>query len=359
VESTSKLRILDLDDGRLKDLPFDPPAGARAIWSPDQTRLAIAFLDEGKQTIAVMNTDGSAERRYTAGGAVAEPLSWTPDGDGLLYLVEGRSEIRLLNLATGRSHAIATGPAPRVFHKALWMPGGHAFRIKTYVRAVPGSLDRVESASLVEEIHLDGTRRVIRDLSKEFPEATAAFLQSPQQAVLGFPNEEEGTGLAGFLVVPLDGGRAQPVHLPNLESGTTIPLVAGYSSEWITTDLVSRGRAIGALVVSTSSEPGRVLSYPDGFAARFGLTLLLPDSKELVKIGLMGSDTTYTVLALPLDGSAPRALARVPQLITGMSGWRDDLSPDGRRLAFFERGVSTTHLYDIDLTPITALVNKK
>ena len=81
-----------------------------AAYSPDGT--LIAFARSGDLWLA--NADGSGQRRIFATPNVPEwGPSWTPDGQVLVYSarVDGRRQIRLVQLPTGQSVRIAPSDA--------------------------------------------------------------------------------------------------------------------------------------------------------------------------------------------------------------------------------------------------------
>jgi Tol biopolymer transport system component len=75
------------DGTSLVRLTFSETAEQHPDWSPDGTQIAFGSFLEGRQSIHVMNADGSAERRLSPGGYEtddAEP-AWSPDGTQVAF----------------------------------------------------------------------------------------------------------------------------------------------------------------------------------------------------------------------------------------------------------------------------------
>jgi Tol biopolymer transport system component len=76
-------------------------------WSPDTTRLEIAFDSrrDGNQEIYIMNATGSAFQttRLTYNNATDSGASWSPDGTKIAFASnkDGNSEIYVMNAADG------------------------------------------------------------------------------------------------------------------------------------------------------------------------------------------------------------------------------------------------------------------
>ena len=81
------------------------------------------------------------------------------------------------------------------------------------------------------------------------------------------------------------------------------------------------------------------------------------DADHLLVIKGEPGRTDFPLYSLPFDGTAAKALGRVPgwQMGGGVSG---NGVPDGKFFAFFSTGTPTSHIYDVDLSPIMQLVKK-
>lgn len=351
------LQILNLEDGKIHALPFEGVSAASATWSPDQKRLALMEGEGEKRELVVMNSDGSGQRRYPVKGSLGKTF-WSPDGKSLLYYADSTTEMRMLNLATGVSRVITKLPAKnRFFGLPYWQPDGKAFRTMTFEYDPVTSKNGIGNRSVVD-IGLDGSRRAVRELSSvEFPSMMQAFMTSARQAVVGIGDKVKMA--TRFILVPLDGGSPRPAPIPALEPGIRLGFVTGFSEKWLTVTLYASNGPVGILVMSTGTDSTRVLRFPaQHYAPPPYLDLVLPDGEHLVKIGFEPGTKSYTLVSVPIDGSAPRTIRTIPELIRGLSGWEAGLSTDGKQFAFFSVGTPTTHIYDIDLSPILKLIKK-
>ncbi|MCI0335736.1 MAG: hypothetical protein L0228_21220 [Planctomycetes bacterium] len=80
--------------------------GAMPSWSPDG-KLLVCHTYESPQTIVTMNADGSG--RETILNHWGSPR-WSPKGNRIASVGEGRASIALFDLATGKERAIFRGP---------------------------------------------------------------------------------------------------------------------------------------------------------------------------------------------------------------------------------------------------------
>jgi Tol biopolymer transport system component len=89
--SSPRLRVVDSNGRPTQDLAklrrngyWPDPEHSSPAWSPDGTRLA--YKREGD--LAVVNRDGSGDRRVTRGGTslLYESPAWSPDGEWIAYL---------------------------------------------------------------------------------------------------------------------------------------------------------------------------------------------------------------------------------------------------------------------------------
>ncbi|MAF10403.1 hypothetical protein CMK11_08125 [Candidatus Poribacteria bacterium] len=84
-----------------------PEGDITPAWSPDGGRIAFASTRDGGVQLFVMDADGGDLRRVTNDAFYSSTPSWSPDGRRLVYgYGDGWnfSALRILDLATGRSH---------------------------------------------------------------------------------------------------------------------------------------------------------------------------------------------------------------------------------------------------------------
>lgn len=354
--TTNAMRVLTLDDGKVRPVAAEGLFARGAMWSPDGKRLAFVVTDGERPELVVMNADGSGQRRVPFSG-LTESRFWSPDGGSLLYAADSGREIRVLNVASGQSRVLVSVTAPSsITGAAVWQPDG-----KSFLAAV-----LTGSKSSIVEFRLDGTKKVVRDLSAEFPAAINAYPISTRQAVVEL-GESRALGPKQAFLVPLAGGAARSIPMPALEPRRR--LVSGFAyaanGKWLVANILSGFRVVGLQAMSTGTDSTRVLRFPADFGP-FHPLLLLPDGEHVLKVGSFGATTTdFTkiVYSIPLDGTAWRVLGRIPPPNFGNSGVGNAgmpgaLSSDGKRFAFLEIGKPTTHFYDVDLTPVLKAINK-
>lgn len=345
------LHVLDLASGKVRALPAVGVNAIGAKWSPDMRRLAFISGEDASRELVVMNADGSGQRRYPVKGGVG-PF-WFPDGKSVGYSADSLREIRALTVATGLSRVFATVPTPNRIVTFKWQPDGKS--LLTTVSAGPVYGPRSNWA--IVEIRLDGTKRVVRDVSVEFPSTMMAWFTSTRQAVVTLGDAAASPAVpTQFVVVPLDGSAARPVSMPALEPGVRLMTANVYSEKWFASTLLAPNGFVGIQVMSTGTDSTRVIRFPANlYTPAFSM---LPDGEHLMAQGRAPADHDVTLYSIPLDGSAPRVIGHVSETIGLLNMTLASFSANGKLCAFFAPGTSVSHIYDVDLTPVLKVINK-
>jgi len=112
----------------------------RPSFSPDGQRIAFISDRGGRRAIWVMNADGGAARLLVA-AQVLDTVSWSPDGQRIVYSVPGEQpELWLATVADGSTHRLPTpGPASA----PAWSPQSDVI---AYIDNVPAAPNRPVSA---------------------------------------------------------------------------------------------------------------------------------------------------------------------------------------------------------------------
>ena len=163
------------------------------------------------------------------------------------------------------------------------------------------------------------------------------------------PGEGSRTTL---LILPLDGGPPVTMTVPAVDPGETIgPGNVTRNGKWYV-GLVLRDRHVVALhVVSLTDHTTRIVRLPfEGIGATVGM---LPDGQHAIVAGKAGGDTAARYYLVPLDGTAPR-----PYRALSATPIDAHVAPNGDAIAFTTEGTPTSHIYDIDLTPVLHAVIK-
>jgi Tol biopolymer transport system component len=370
--SDRRVRVLSLGTGQVRDVSASNVPSRLPIWSPDGRRLAMLSGIISHQDITVMNADGSAQRRYPipqhlssmeawagqAGWWAGWP--WSPDGHFLAFQVDGRHtvtarphdregrQIALLDLSSGEIRVLGTSTT---FLAAFrWRADGNAIIALKQAIVPRGSAARWS----VVEFQLNGTERLLREVSAEFPEANDVLLTSDRTVVVLATTN----GQPERFLVPLDGGAASRLPDPGTEPGLVAArgalLVAG--NRLLVPLFRPGGRLAAFKLVSTVGDTTRTLRFP--FDSQGPPWIAGPDGTQLVVISRAAGDSVNQVHLVPLDGSPPRLLG------TGLAGARVDngrvaLSPDGTLLAFTSEGRYTSRFFDVDFGPALRAITRR
>lgn len=115
-------------DGRGHEAPITQgkSVNTQPAWSADG-RLAFVRAEQGMPRVVVSDRDGQAQRRLTADDRIETAPSWSPDGRALaLYSTgaAGDSELRIVELAAGRSVAVAGNGRDKGPSRPVWSSDG-------------------------------------------------------------------------------------------------------------------------------------------------------------------------------------------------------------------------------------------
>jgi Tol biopolymer transport system component len=179
-------------------LQRDEPA-----WSPDGRLIAFRGVGgDGQAGLYVIRPDGSSERRLStsAGGGYAFTGSqWSPDGTRLAYYFgeDGAHDIGVIDVGADREAIVSSNPFDEYW--PLWSPDGARVMFQRTQSLVVGSDAEVS-------VRPDGTDESV--VVNELPHVGGAIFLSPDgRLAFGFAGEPADQKVAVF---PLDGS-VQPV----------------------------------------------------------------------------------------------------------------------------------------------------
>ena len=349
------VRVLNLATGQARDLLPGNVATSAPAWSPDGRRLAVLIGNLSHYEIAIMNADGSGQRRYPLptdlnGWGHPWDMPWSPDGRFLAFRARDRGEVGwnsierqlvLLDVKSGQTRVLAT--ASSSIGDFVWRSDGKAIRAVKYAEVPTGP----RTASIVE-IDVDGTERPLRNISAEFSnKMTEVVFSSDREAVVKMTVDKQ----IEQHVVPLDGGTARRLPDPGTEPGSRIggTLVAG--NRLLIGQVDARGESRVIKILSTVDDSTRTLRLP--FDGHHGVPY--PDGKQIVNVGKATGDSVWKLFLVPLDGSATRLLGEIPRGTGGLLA----PSPDGKLLAYTSDGRYTSKIHEIDFGPALQAIVKR
>lgn len=338
---TQRLVISSLDGKFVRQIPLIGESNHVPMWSPDGKSIAFQVRDNGRNVIAVVQSDGSTPRVFrNVASATAQSARWSPDSRSIGFLDPGRHAFRLLNITTGNIRTVSTDSSAQV-GVWIWRPDGRSIAA---VMTTPGALPGLRWLQRrVDEITVEGNRRPLLD--------TAAMRGVPGVTFIDPYTIFFRTDSAAYRM-PLSGG--PPQRLVDLRGSmrppTGVHTTAPTSDVWA--GLIPGNNFEGGRIEFISAQSGerRVVAVP--FRPMAGPSPeWTPSGRELIVAGRPPLDTTRldtatirlfragdttTVRQLLARNATPVWLYRVPvnggepyRIATfgGTDGWTS-VSPD-------------------------------
>ena len=324
---------LNLLDGTVRGLPAGTalPDGG---WSPDGAQIALADSTGGQYRLTLANADGSLSERYpvTLDPATAS-IHWSPNGRLLSYYAgSGAPTVNVLDLATGGTRTVFTAPDAG-FIDATWRPD-----TKSLVLVKNSGWPSITRRE-VFEAELDGTGRKLSDVGAEY--CCTMFL-SDRLLLVG----ADGDSTNRYTLIPSGGGPARQVPGGNGRRGW--PGVSN-DGRWLLFGLRKFGetRTTSVEMITTSGDSARTVTLP--FDIAWPTAPFRFDGQHVILVGRTPGDSASQIFLVPLNGSAPRALATLPATAASV---RLAPSPNGSTLVYSFEGAPTSTIYELDLRPL-------
>lgn len=345
VTTPRRLRIVNVSDGKSREL-IDSTADVQAVaWFEDSRRIAaIAFYD-GVGVLVTMNADGTSMRRIplaaqpfrnpTVGHGFALTLAVSPDGRYAFYQGPGRRSLELVDLSAGKQRTLARAS---VIEPPVWRSDSKTIRY-----------DRLKAVALtdptwreVHDVSVDGIDKLVR----AFPNS-----QYPRAAWVISENFVSIFGGNTTSLARLDGSPDQlllrgSTRSPGLLSpdGRTIAVSPGPIGS------AKPSHKVTLLSLSDGSQRTVELPFTDIGCATFS-----PDGRYLYCTGRETNSGPQTFYEVPLDGSKPRVVTRID---TREFMGANVLSPDRKWLLQTVAGVRRAAFVSLDFTDgITRLLS--
>jgi Tol biopolymer transport system component len=96
-------------------------------WSPDGKRIAFAAgVPDQRWKIYVVSAEGGSPQEMTHGTVDEEDVSWSPDGNSLVFgsYPPGNARMAAIDILDLRTHQISRLPGSEGFFAPYWSPDG-------------------------------------------------------------------------------------------------------------------------------------------------------------------------------------------------------------------------------------------
>lgn len=345
--SDQSVHVLDLSTGQVRSLFAPQVRSITPTWSPDGRRLAVRTGNVSNYAITVMNADGSGQHRFPVSPALREhqdwgsAMRWSPDGRFLAFKADAWQKLALLDVRSGHIRILTTSPGEGI-GEFVWRSDGSAILAsRLRERMPPWGLS-------IFAVRLDGTQRLLHDLSAELPWARGAHVASEGVALAG-------DGTTRIASMPIEGGAARDVPIPIAYSAARMAY-SGNSPDgrWIFGEITEGSPRTHLLVMSTAGDSTRIVTLP--FESAHRGVAILPDGQHVVVAGRALGDASLRIFVVPLDGGVPREFGGIPgHEFSGQIA----LSPDGRLVAFTtSENRYTSTIIEVDFGPSLGAIKK-
>lgn len=325
-----QLVIQPLAGGPAKSIPIIGDANLYPQWSPDGRRIAFHVAEGDRQSLAIMNADGTSARVYRQTDLRQDPwgFHWSPDSRAIAFSGKGARKLMLLDVARSTISDLFADTTVRI-GEWIWHDDSRAISAVILANGAP-------------------------------PTITLFPLNGPKQAQLTLGNWPGGvTGYfidgasivtrsdSGAFFVPLDGGA--PRKLADVPRNTQ-PANAAISADHKTIAVpfrdVSRGMFGRVEFIAMESGARREISLPFWFLGPNTPTFSA-DGRTLFIAGRSPNDPSGSnVYAVPVDGALPRIVANLGGMMGGASF---ALSPDARFIVYAAQRDVSRSLLLVDL----------
>jgi Tol biopolymer transport system component len=324
------IEVAPINGGKPRRVPVSGESNDAPVWSPDGKRMVFQVRENARVMLAVMDADGANARIFRDTDIRRDQWAarWSPDSKYLAVVSRDWHRVTLLDVATSSFRTIFSDTGAFV--------GNFAWGVSS--RSIAAViLNATRQPLSIDEITVTGARRKLLDAASlpgrrafQFVGDSAVYCRSDSAAFL----------------VPLHGG---PVRkLGDVPPATELRAVTvSRDRQWLAGPLSDARSSDNRRFEVTSLKSGerRVIDVPFRFA--FSEVRFSADNRSLLALGWSGDDgDDRRLYVIPLDGSAPRALANVNN-----PGGEFSVSPDGSSVAYSVQESRTISLILVDLQP--------
>lgn len=336
------LRIVNVADGRSRELIDTTAEVIAAAWFADGRRIAAILVRDGRYALTTMNADGTNIRSLALAALpqhtydLPEPanarLQVSPDGRYATFLGHGRHSLELMDLTTGTQRTLARAQFTLT---PFWRADSKSIR---YIRHEDSP--SANETRGVHEVSLDGTDKIVRVLPRsKYPPIIWSY---DYNAVAAW-------GAGASMIIPLDGKPDQVVARAPVHGGGALSIDRRTVALFLGKDGVPTRKLT---LVSLPDSSQRDIDLP---FLPFGPMRFSPDDRRTFIRGRDTAEGPMTIYSVPLDGGQPRAVATVDSReLAGVI----ELSPSGGSVLYSVAGTRRATFLALDFSDLTARVTQ-
>ena len=326
----SRVFQVDLSTGMTKPLAAENDASRTPAFSLDGKMVAFLTSVSSPSEITVVNTDGSAPRRFALPITPAPfpLLRWSPDSRRIAFWADRRQVLAVLDISTGKTTVVHR--AKTFIGAFTWTERGDGFRFWQPESFAPSRI-------AIYELPIGGTPKHLRDMPSDMT----------HRGMFVSPSLIEYASNSSEFIVPVAAG--EPRRLP-VDAQPLNGVPSDHGNWWAFLLSADAGRRGRVQIVNAQGDTSRIIDLPfETFRTPIPINGFLPGHRSLVMVGRTIGDKAYKLFNIPIDGTAPREIATLsPDYpVTNLV-----LARDGRSAAYTVTRPEVTTIYEVDVRPL-------